>query len=205
METILTITYLYLLVLLLALLVERIMEVIIVCWNYAEWKLNAHYFWDNRTRKLLRKFSAKAHAKLLAGTVSVLGLGRRIQHYTKSDEGVRPGNIIIFSSSAVRGAFIRTLAFVTTSCIGITLCLLSGINFVEMMRTSFVADGVAVAFLDAIGPNVQIVFSGIIIGLGAEPVHHIITRLEHRREMVAQRDRLNKALMDATEQKISRN
>lgn len=205
METILTVTYLYLIVLLLALLVERMMEIIIVFWNYAEWKFSAHEFWDRRTRKLLRKFSTKAHSKLLAGTITVLGLGRRIQHYTKSDEGIRPGNVIIFSSKAVRGGVIRTLAFITTSIIGITLCTLAGINFFEIMRSSLVENGVGVALLDAIGTDVQVVFSGVIIGLGAEPVHHIITSLEHRREMLAQRDRLNKALMDATEQKISRN
>ena len=57
-------TKMYLLVMLLALTVERIMEVFSSVWSFIEWKAKMYVFWNNKAKKLKRKFERKAKSQI---------------------------------------------------------------------------------------------------------------------------------------------
>lgn len=59
MENIIEITNLYILVLLLALLIERYMEIFMATWNYIEWKFGLEEFWNRRAEKLNKNVKPK--------------------------------------------------------------------------------------------------------------------------------------------------
>ncbi len=192
METILNLTYLYLLVILLALLVERTMEVIMACWNVCELKLKAYRYWNRRTRKLMEKFSGEVVTRLRNKGASGFYVRKRIRHYTAVEQVVLPGHTVTFSSHAVRHVFVRTFAMIVTSVLGIVICSVAGINLFALVKTSLAPDTIPV--IEAVGPRLQGVISGLIVGLGAEPVHKVVKALEDSRKWLENRNTLKDSL-----------
>ncbi len=195
METILTITYLYMLVLLMALLIERVMEVIMTIWNVVEVRVQAHHFWNKRTEKLMQRFAAQVETKRTKHKLHALGLSRRIRQYTDIEQEIRPGQTIEFSSEAVRYASVRTFAFFVTSAMGIGLCMLADVNLIAIIKQALAPQSIPV--LDALGEPLQPLVSGLVIGLGAEPVHRVIKGLEAARAWLDKRSRLNNELAES--------
>ena len=202
METILQLTYLYLLVLLLALLIERVMEVIMSIWNYIELKWDSHIYWNRRAKRLMDSFSDEVTTKLRASDFIVYGLRRRIRQYTKSTLEIQPGQTVVFSAYEVRRAYVRTVALIVTTILGVALCYFAGINFIEIIKQSLAPN--TIPLLDALGRPLQLIISGLIIGLGAEPVHRIIKGLESSRAWLERRNQLDDALLDVAETRVSR-
>lgn len=198
MDQLLDITYVYLFVLTLALLVERIMEVLMDVWGYIEWKTNGYKRWNRRAEKIRRKFEIRAGSRLLVDAASLAGLARRVRTYTDTDEAMPPGNTIIISGKAVRRAFVATASRIVASILGIVVCTVAGINFVAVIGQELALD---TPLLAGVPVWLQIALSGIIIGLGSEPVHHMITNLERRREDRARRARQEKAKLESAEKR----
>ncbi len=196
MDQLLNITYFYLTVLTLTLLVERILEVLMDVWGYIEWKTNGHERWNRRAEKIRRKFEIRAGARLLVDAASLAGLARSVRTYTDTDEAMPPGNTIIISGKAVRRAFVATASRIVASLLGIVVCAVAGVNFVAVIEQELGS-----TLLAGVPVWLQIAFSGIIIGLGSEPVHHMITNLERRREDRARRARQEKAKLESAEKR----
>ena len=200
METILQLTYLYLLVILLSLLIERVMEVIMAVWNYFELKWHSHLYWNRRAQRLMNAFSGEVTEQLKSSNLIVYGLKRRIRQYTQTNQDVVAGQTIVFSSYEVRKRFVRTVALIITSILGVLLCYFADINFVQLIQRSLEPN--TIPLLSALGHPVQLVVSGLIIGLGAEPVHRIIKGLEDSRIWIEQRNQLNDKLIDVAQASI---
>ena len=194
METILNITYLYLLVLLLALLVERVMEVIMVIWELVEQRSGGHKFWNKRTHKLKNQLARSVETRMKERKLSTLTIRRRVRQYTNAQSGFYPGKTIVFSSKRVRKSFVRMIVFFVTSGLGMLVCFLAGINLIEIVKEALAPQTFSI--FDAIGRNLQMIISGLIVGLGAEPVHRLIKRLEEAKNWIDQRNRLNEELIE---------
>lgn len=201
METILTLTYLYLLVLLLALLIERTMEVLMSLWEFLELKFEWHTIWNRRAARLKDSFAGKVIEQLGTKRVVALEIGRRTKQYTNHVREVTPGNTVVFSAESVRRVFVRTVAFVITSVLGILLCNWAGINLIALVREALAPT--TIPMLEIVGPRIQLVISGLVVGLGAEPVHRMIKRLEATQAWLEQRSRLNERLAERVERQIN--
>lgn len=192
METILTLTYLYLLVLLLALLIERTMEVLMAIWEFLELKLQLHNVWNRRANRLKGTFAGKVLAKLESRQILSLEIDPRTRHYTNADRVIHPGTTVVFSAASVRHVVVRTAAFIITTTLGVILCYWADINLITLVK-----DAVApthIPMLDVVGSRIQLIVSGLIIGLGAEPVHRWIKRLEDTKAWLEQRNQLTERL-----------
>ncbi len=192
METILNITYLYLLVLLLALLVERAMEVIMVTWDLIEQRTKAHKYWNRRTHRLKNALADAIDERMKEGKLASLTIRRRVRQYTNAQSGFHPGKTIVFSSKKVRRVFVRTVVFFVTSGLGILVCFLAGVNLIEIVTEALAPQTIQI--FNAIGPDLQTIISGLVIGLGSEPVHRLIKRLEQAKTWIDQRNRLDEEL-----------
>ncbi len=203
METLLLLTYLYLMLILLALLVERVMELLHAVFNYGEWKFHLERRWNARARRLLTRYDSKAKSKILSHALIITQLGRMVKQYTPSDEGVFPGNVIVISGKAVRLVLVSTLSRVVATLVAFALCKASGINLFTVIETALGESVASIPFYGTIdAPNIQLLITGVLIGLGAEPVHHVINNIERRRELNAERERLNKALVEAAQKQV---
>lgn len=190
---------LYLQILLLALLVERVMEVLMSAWKYAEWKWGMHRFWNKRARRLQKRFETQAHRNVFTRVLSLTPIARQARDYTRADDGLHRGNLVIIDGTLVRRVAVTVGARIVASVLGVLLCWVASINFVELIRAvATEAGGTLSSLLGGIPSSVQIIISGILIGLGSEPVHRIIQNLERRRERLVKRRRLQDRL-DAAE------
>lgn len=200
METILTLTYLYLLVLLLALLIERTMEVLMALWEFLELKFEGHRIWNRRAARLKDRFAGKVNDQLGDTGVMAMEIGQRTKQYTNVVGEVAPGTTVVFSAASVRRVFVRTVAFIITTMLGVLLCNWAGINLIALVREAIAPT--PLPMLEIVGPQMQRIISGLVVGLGAEPVHRMIKRLEATQAWLEQRRRLNERLADSVERQI---
>ncbi len=198
METILTLTYLYLLVLLIALLIERTMEVLMAIWEFVELKFEMHRVWNRRANRLKNTFAGKVLAKLESSQILNMEIDPRTRQYTDIDRVIKPGATVVFSAASVRHVVVRTAAFIITTTLGVMLCNWADINLVRLVKDSI--EPATILMLDAVGPRIQLIASGLIVGLGAEPVHRMIKRLEATKAWLERRNQLNEKLASGVEQ-----
>ncbi len=188
---------LYLQILLLALLVERVMEVLMSAWEYTEWKQAMHRFWNRRARRLQTQFETQAHRNVFTRVLSLTPITRQARAFTRSDDGLHRGNLVIIDGTLVRRVAVTVGARAVASLLGVLLCWTASINFVELIRAVATEESTVFAtLLGGIPGWLQIVISGVLIGLGTEPVHRIIQNLERRRERRIKRQRLEQTQLD---------
>ena len=189
---------LYLKILLLALLVERVMEVLMSAWEYAEWKRAMHLFWNKRAQRIQRRFETQAHRNVFTRALSLTPIARQARAFTRADDGLHRGNLVIIDGTLVRRVAVTVGARTVASVLGVLLCWVASINFVELIREVAMEDGTTLStLLGGIPIWLQIFVSGILIGMGAEPVHRIIQNLERRREQSVKRRRIEQNRLDA--------
>lgn len=195
METILNLTYLYMVVLLLALFVERIMEVVMGVWGYIEWKARMYRFWNARAYRLKEEYERKAKSQILYRVISLTPLVRQIGHATLSEKKGHSGQLTIVSGEMIRRATVATASRFVASIFGIIFCNLAGVNLVELF-----SDAIPLGSILEAWPHVlQLTVSGVIIGLGSEPVHSMIKSMEKKRQDRVQHAELKKRLSAQTQ------
>jgi hypothetical protein len=191
---------LYLQILLLALLVERVMEVLMSAWEYTEWKQAMHRFWNRRARRLQAQFETQAHRNVFTRVLSLTPIARQARAYTRADDGLHRGNLVIIDGTLVRRVAVTVGARIVASLLGVLLCWVASINFVELIRAVATEESTVFStLLGGIPAWLQIVISGVLIGLGTEPVHRIIQNLERRREQRVKRQRLEQAQLETAQ------
>jgi hypothetical protein len=123
---------------------------------------------------------------------------RQARPYTRADDGLHRGNLVIIDGTLVRRVAVSVGARTVASVLGVLLCWVASINFVELIQVVAAEEGTALStLLGGIPTWLQVGISGVLIGLGAEPVHRIIQNLERRREQRVKRQRLEQARLDA--------
>lgn len=176
-EVILHVTYLYLLILVLALLVERIMEVLMACYDMLEYKCGWYRWWQKRAERLrlrLARRAGGAASSLAADTPALLYLIRDVLLGKKAGHS---GMIPIISPQLVRHAAVAVTTRVVASLLGVALCVATKIDVVRTFNIDLQIDRLA-----KLPAAVTMLVSGIIVGLGSEPVHSLIQEVERRRK-----------------------
>ncbi|MGQ9561416.1 MAG: hypothetical protein ACUVTG_15090 [Candidatus Oleimicrobiaceae bacterium] len=176
-EVILHVTYLYLLILLLALLVERLMEVLMACYEVLEYKCGWHRWWQKRAEKLRERFARRAAGGALMPAADASALLYLIRDVLRGKKEGYSGLLPIISPQLVRHAAVAVTARVLASALGIALCVATKIDVVRTFNMDLQID-----HLNRWPAAVTMGISGIIVGLGSEPVHSLIQEVERRRK-----------------------
>jgi len=181
-EVIMRVTYIYMLTLLLALTIERLLEILNAAWNFVEWRFDLHEFWTARAQGLQNKFEQFAYSRLWNHFVDVSGLLFQIRKVRLEDKAGHSGIVPIISGNLVRNTVMVAANRTFAATLGILFCFLTKINLVAIAIQEL---DLKFAFLNNLFravPWLAIVLSGIFIGAGSEPVHHAIQALEKRRK-----------------------
>ncbi|MDZ7391911.1 MAG: hypothetical protein ONB25_03290 [candidate division KSB1 bacterium] len=176
-EVILHVTYLYLLILVLALLVERTMEVLMSCYELLEYKCGWYRWWQNRAERLRERFARRAAGARFYQAVDTSALLYLIRDALLGKKAGYSGRIPIISPQLLRHLAIATAARVVASGIGIGLCAVTRVDVVRTFNIDLQID-----YLNSWPRAATLVMSGIIVGLGSEPVHSLIQAVERRRK-----------------------
>ena len=176
------VTVTFALVLALALLVERFLEVLKSLYDWIDshwdfyhvWTRVAHWTRDRLERRLqLLEYLPPEAAQSVVNRVNELLL---------NTQGGYDGSALMLSGDLVRAAGVRLGCKVVGIAAGIMLATSFGIDIVTLWPTP---DQLPIPVLwgsDAL----RRVVTGIVIGLGASPVHKIITTIERRRAALDQ-------------------
>ena len=193
-------TKMYLLVMLLALTVERIMEIFSAVWSFIEWKAKMNVFWNNKAEKLGRKFERKAKSQILLRKFNLDQLIQQISYATKAAKERHSGKLTIISAEMIRQTSIAAVSRVVASILGVIFCAATNVNLIVIFE-----DAIPIAGLKLTNWPlwIQLTISGVVIGLGSEPVHSLVTSLDKRREgrkeSQKQKAELEKALAARTQ------
>lgn len=166
------ITYIFFVYLILALFVERIVEIVVAIYNYLEFKLRWYNVWDRKAAKYRARFDR------LYG-IQGEGIAKKKKMFDwllwkAITEPAYIGGKPIISSNLIRLNYIRigtrTLAFIFS----LTLVCSKGVDLIDIIEKIIPATLKIVFQSDPL----RIIFTAIAISLGSEPLHHLITRLE---------------------------
>ncbi len=177
MDTLLYISYLYLLVLLLATFIERVMEILMSVYQYLEFRLGWDDFWNRRAERIARLLSAHIQRRWLERILPHRDVPVPFQKYLLDEKGGHSDKVIILSADLVRQIAVATAARFVATALGILFCVLTRIDLISIFNRDL-----GYRFLDQLPYGFRIAVSGAVIGLGAEPVHKLIVAVERRRK-----------------------
>ncbi len=179
MDAITQITYLYMLALLMALVIERVMEILNASWNYVEWQFDLHEFWTRRAKKLQARFEALASSRLWNKFLDLTGLLFQIRKKLADNKAGHSGKIPIISGDLVRNAALVVANRIAAAIMGVLFCWTTQINLIAIFNSQLKLDYKIITQMPV---WLALVLSGIFLGMGAEPVHHMIQMIEKRRK-----------------------
>jgi hypothetical protein len=178
-DVILQVTYIYMLTLLLALTIERMLEVFNAAWNFVEWRFDLHKFWTRRAQRLQDKFEQHAYSRLWRHFFDVSGLLFQLRKVRLEDKAGHSGLVPIISGNLVRNTVVVAVNRTAAALLGILFCFLTHINLIAVVHKELKLNYKIITQMPV---WLAITLSGIFIGLGSEPVHHAIQALEKQRK-----------------------
>jgi len=179
METILDIAVLFTLALALAFLVERVLEILVALFHLLDSRLDLHMFWTRRAYKLRDRLEKKLKVYEYMTPENAAKVLNRFHDVLLDSPDRYSGTIPLISGDLVRSLWIKII----TKFIGITLGIILAISMkIDLINIWRAAAGDNVAWIPQLPVLLSFIFTGIIIGFGAEPVHKIITFIEKKRK-----------------------
>lgn len=177
-ETLATVTVLFALVFALSLLVERALEVIKSLYDVIDGKRNLYTFWTARAKGIADRLERRVRLFEYVSPKAVQPVLNRVYELLLNTQGGYSGTTLILSGDLVRAAGVRLGTKLLGIVLGVGLALWLDIDFLKMWNPE-VRIGSQEVGLQLKGTLAQIA-SGVAIGLGASPVHKLITTLEKK-------------------------
>lgn len=182
-EVITRITFLFFIYLIMAIFVERVLEVLVSVFNYVEFKRNLYNFWNQRARVLQKRFDrlygyqggdAPKTEKILNW---VLWKVVAEAPYVGGKESV--------SAALIRLNYVRVgarvLAFFLSLIFALVLEFKLGIDLVLLIEKLLsTGQGVSYRILGVISQfeTLRVIITAAAISIGTEPLHQLISQIE---------------------------
>jgi hypothetical protein len=172
------ITYLFFVYLVLAIFIERFVEICVSVLNYIDLKWKGYRLWNRKARKLQGKFE-RLYGYQGGSTPQIDKMLNWILWKVLVNKPY-PGGKDMISASLIRLFTLRTIARILTflTAIGLTLFIKFHlkVDLISIVKRLFTQS----RLLDSLcqHPAVTIFLTAILVSLGSEPLHQIISRLE---------------------------
>lgn len=173
-----TITVLFVLVLALALLIERFLEILKAVYDLLDSRLHWYRYWTRRTERLRDRLEKKLRVFEYVKPASAARILDRFRAVLLPETAQHSGTVPVLAGDLVRAVSVKTAMKVVGVGLGILLAFLADINLLGI----WIEAGDNPEWISNLPPGVGMTLSGLAIGLGAGPVHKIITTIERRRE-----------------------
>ena len=177
-ETLASLTVLFALVFALALLVERALEVLKSFYDVIDAKRNLAPYWTRRAAQIADRLERRVRLFEYVSPKAVQPLLNRVYELLLNNQGGYDGTALVLSGDLVRAAGVRLGTKVVGLALGVGLALWLKIDFLKLWHPEVQLGSQTVGFV-LHGTLAQIA-SGLAIGLGAGPVHKLITTLEKK-------------------------
>ena len=160
-----------------SLIIERLLEVIKAGYDYLESKNNWVEYWNKRAIKLQRRLNNKTlnpkdNGLYYSTVLGLVGSTSRVGQVTPE-----------ISGSKVKGLSLKFIFKFLGVSVGILVAFMMQINIfdlIENLVNDSESDNGFIVLSKINWPWLELVVSGIVIGLGSTPIHKIITALDKR-------------------------
>lgn len=180
MDVLLKVTVLYTLTLALAFLVERILEILKSFYDLLDSKFDLYKFWTIRAYKTRNTLENKLKVVEFLGLKSTAKLLDRFREKLLNTSGQYPGTLPVISGDLVRAMTVRAYCRILAILFGIGIAIWMKLDLMQVFQQ---------AIKDITHWNIKISseivrngLSGIVLGIGAEPVHKLIRTFERRQK-----------------------
>lgn len=182
-EVITRITFLFFIYLVMAIFIERVLEVLVSVFNYVDLKLKLHNFWNSRAKALQKRFdrlygfqgsNAPKTEKLLNWVL-----------WKVVAEKPYVGGKEIISAGLVRLNYLRVgsriVSFILALAFTLALEFKLGIDLVLLVESMLASGGsLTYKILGNISqyPILRVIITAAAISIGTEPLHSLISQIE---------------------------
>lgn len=175
-------TVFFALVLAFALLIERLLEVTKSLYDWVDSRFNWYPVWSRRAESIAAEL--RRHMRMfeyVPPQMTRSAVNRVWELLLNKAEGGYAGNALVISGDLVRQAYVRLGCKILGMAVGVLLAFAFQIDLLAMWPArSWPHLRWATSVLWENGGNLRLVMSGLAIGLGAGPVHKLITTLERK-------------------------
>jgi len=177
-DALLDVTVLFALALALALLIERFMEVLKAIYDLLDSRRNWHTFWTKRAKSLAAGLEKRLRIFQYVDPKKAASVLQRFSDLILNEQGGYAGNVPLLAGDLVRTLYVKVASKIIGVSLGVVLAFWSGIDLVAIWNDAAAGS----AWELNLASWLSFTLSGIAIGLGASPLHKIITTIERRRE-----------------------
>lgn len=174
-EVVTRVSYILFTYLVLALLVERIVEILVAVYNYIELKRRWHKYWNQIADRMRHRYNRLyGYASDKQGKIRAILDG--LLWNVISDEPYKGGKKII-SAKLIRLNYVRLGTRIIAFVIAAVLVLILHLDFIEVISALFPDDFWLIGFLDS-SKFIRFLLTTAAISIGSEPLHKVISGIE---------------------------
>jgi len=177
-EALAEVTVFFALVLALALLIERVLEILKAAYDLVDSRFNWYPFWTRRARTLKETIERRMRVFEYVGPEAVRAVLNRVYDLVQLTPQGAPGAVPVLSGDLVRASAVKLGCKVVGMGLGVAVAFWLSIDLVTIWQSAEVTLAATTYWAP---PWLRLVVSGAIIGLGAGPVHKLITTIERKR------------------------
>jgi len=183
MDALLDVTVLFAFLLTLALLIERLFEIVKSIYDFLDSRFNWYTFWTKRAKKLGNLLEKRMNVFEYVDPKTAATVSRGFQELILKEREEYSGTIPIISGDLVRAVTIKTIFKFLAIAIGICLAFWFKIDLIAIWQNTHAELTESALNINSIDPKIYgIILSGIAIGLGSGPVHKVIIAIERKRD-----------------------
>jgi len=183
-EALLDSTVLFTLVLALAFVIERFLEVLKSAYDLLDSRRNWYHFWTRQTIKFRDRLERQMHIFEYVDPKSVRSVLIKFRGMFLNEQITTPSTVPVLSGDLVRAFSVKIACKLIGISIGIALAFYFKIDMLDIWIKS---SGKAMWVQKFTTPQFNFIMTGIATGLGAGPVHKIITKIEKQQKRRKQR------------------
>lgn len=179
MDGLLNVTVIFALALALALLVERLLEILMAVFNLLDSRFDWHRFWTRRTLRLKTILEKRLNMFEYVSPEQAAGVLQKARKLLLNSQEGAAGSVPVLSGDLVRAASVKVIFKFIGVAVGIGLALWLRVDLVQIWQAASEPGSRMSHAVES--PLYRTILTGIMIGLGAGPMHKIITTMEKRR------------------------
>ncbi|OQX87507.1 hypothetical protein B6D60_03710 [candidate division KSB1 bacterium 4484_87] len=180
MTVLLKITVLYALALALAFLVERLLEILKSFYDLLDTKFDWYKFWTVRAYKTRNVLENKLRVVEFLGPKSTAKLLDRFREKLLNTSGEYQGELPVISGDLVREMTVRTHIRILGMTFGVFLAIWMRVDLIQIFQGAI--SDMTHWHLEIKSEMIRYILTGIILGIGSEPVHKLIRTFERRQK-----------------------
>ncbi len=185
MEVLLEVTVLFTLMLTTAFLVERFLEVVKSIFDLIDSRFDWCHFWTARAHGIAKRLEKRLKRYQFLSPQSMAAVINRFGDMLLSQKSEYQGRVPMIAGDLVRKVYFKVFSKILGMVLGVLLAFWLNLDLLQIWQN---ASGENAQWIIQINSeNLRIALSGILIGLGASPMHKIIRALERRQEKSAQK------------------